>query len=436
MAESPLQTTESKVSAVDLDEFLGAESETGRTRVRRWLVPAVVVLLLAALLGWWLTGKESATPYATAAVIEGDMQVSVTATGNLAPTNEVSVGSELSGRIDGVFVDVNDHVTQGQPLAQIDTRRLDDAIRSSDASLSAAEAAVTQARTTLEQTRLTLTRQEEVHRLSGGRVPSRVELDSARADHARAEANVHSAQASVRVAAAQLSSDRTNLDRATIRSPVTGVILSRQIEPGQTVASSFNTPTLFVIAEDLASMELEVKVDEADVGQVHEGQAATFNVDAFPGRSFPAKIQRVNVGANAIGNTGAVVSNSTVISYSAILAVENSDLILRPGMTATAEIVTSEERGVLMVPNAALRFRPPRDKQGGFRITMGPPRQTEREVQIGRGSRQTIFTPGVDGSVTSVPVTVGASNGNWTIVSGEGVSAGLEVITGMLAVEE
>ncbi len=430
------QPPASSSPAVDLNTFLGVPSERPLARYRRWLMAGVLLLGLVALLFWWLIGEDKTQAYAMAEIIEGDMQVRVTATGNLAPTNVVSVGSELSGRIDGVLVDVNDRVTQGQPLAQIDTRRLVDAIRSGEASLSSAEASVAQAKATLEQTRLTLERQEEVYRLSAGRVPSRIELDSARADHSRARANVISAQASVRVAEAQLSSDRTNLDRATIQSPVTGVILSRQIEPGQTVASSFNTPTLFVIAEDLASMELEVKVDEADVGQVREGQVASFTVDAFPGRSFPATIQRVNVGANTAAGAAAAVNNGSVISYSAILEVENSELMLRPGMTATAEIVTSEEQGVLMVPNAALRFRPKQEKTASFRITMGPPRRTERGTQIGRGSRQTVYTPDDKGGATALSVTVGASNGSWTIVSGDDVRPGLRVITGTLVSDE
>ncbi len=261
----------------------------------------IVLAVLGTLLvgGFLLGGDGPEKSYATTLVARGDLQVEVIATGNLAPTNEVAVGSELSGLIETVFVDVNDRVVKGQPLAQIDTSRLRDALASSRAAVDQAAAGVGQAQATVRQSSATLARLQEVFRLSGGKVPSRTELDSAEADSARAIANLKAARAQLAASQAQNSSDRTSLAKATIRSPVTGVVLARQIEPGQTVAASFNTPTLFKIAEDLTSMELEVKVDEADVGQVAAGQPASFYVDAFPGRRFPASIKRVDVGSNA-----------------------------------------------------------------------------------------------------------------------------------------
>ncbi len=199
-------------------------------------------------------------------------------------------------------------------------------------------------------------------------MPSAAELDTARAEYARAVAGVRTAEAGVARARAQLSSDQTQFSKALILSPVTGVVLSRQIDPGQTVAASFNAPLLFLIAEDLSAMRLEVKVDEADVGQVAAGQSATFQVDAFPGRTFPARVERVDVGANAgTGSTTSSNSSSTVVAYTAVLTVDNKDATLRPGMTATAEIVVSEKQGVLLVPNAALRFSPDASAASGER---------------------------------------------------------------------
>jgi HlyD family secretion protein len=426
-------------SQASLDAFLGTETASPRARFKKWaLIVAAVIGVM--LVGYWLFGgKGSGKSYATEAVTQGNLAVDVTATGNLAPTNQISVGSELSGQVDTVFVDVNDRVFRGQILAQIDTLRLRDTIARSQAGLAQAEAGIGQAQATVRQSSANLGRLQEVYRLSAGKVPSLAELDNGRAEAARAVANLRAAQAQYASARAQLSSDRTNLGKATIRSPATGVVLARQIEPGQTVAASFNTPTLFTIADDLSSMKLEVKVDEADVGQVHEGQTAKFAVDAFPGRSFPAFIKRVNVGSNSTTTVGS--STSTVISYNAVLTVQNPELILRPGMTATANITTNEEKGVLLVPNAALRFKPSatKKKSSAIGIGAGPPgrsQQKEKVAQIGRGTKQTLFTVGEDGTPSAISVIAGASNGTVTIVAGQNLRAGTKVITGELAAAE
>src|SRR6187551_2662545 len=239
-----------------VNAFLGVEE---RPRWRRWAkywIPAVLILLVA--LYFVARGDKDKPQYITEQVIERSLNIEVTATGNLRPTNQVDVGSEVSGRVDRVLVDVNDRVARGQVLAQINTDVIDDQIKQGRANLDAARAQVAQARATYGVDTAQLTRLQEVHRLSGGKVPSQTELEAA-------EANVVAAQA-------QLSSAMTNRDRAVIRSPVSGVVLARQVEPGQTVAASFNTPTLFVIAEDLSQMQLRVSVDEADVGQVKRGQ--------------------------------------------------------------------------------------------------------------------------------------------------------------------
>jgi len=372
------------------------------------------------------------------------LRVTVSATGNLQPTSEVEVGSELSGLVTEVNVDNNDRVTRGQVLARIDTARLQDAIAQSKASLQSAIADVAQAEATAQQTKAALARFEEVHALSGGKVPSAAELDTAKAEYARAMAGVRTAEAGVARARAQLSSDQTQFSKALILSPVTGVVLSRQIDPGQTVAASFNAPVLFLIAEDLSAMRLEVKVDEADVGQVAAGQSATFQVDAFPGRTFPARVERVDVGANAGGGSSTATtasSSSTVVAYTAVLTVNNSDSTLRPGMTATAEIVTSEKQGVLLVPNAALRFSPDggaKERTGVTKVLMpGPPRGTantqSREVKIGRGSAQRVYVLGTDGQPQPVAVTTGDTNGTLTEVTGDSLREGDAAITSVLA---
>jgi HlyD family secretion protein len=430
-----------------LDQFLGRQPSSKRMRQLRKAAPVVGLLLLAGLAALYFTGRSSDQPsYATTPVQRGDLRVTVSATGNLQPTNEVEVGSELSGLVTEVNVDNNDQVKKGQVLARIDTARLQDSIAQSRASLQSAIASVAQAEATAQQAKASLARFEEVHKLSGGKVPSAAEFDTARAEYARAVAGVRTAEAGVAQARAQLSSDQTQFSKALILSPVTGVVLSRQIDPGQTVAASFNAPVLFLIAEDLSAMRLEVKVDEADVGQVAAGQPATFQVDAFPGRTFPAQVQRVDVGANAGGSsTTSSNASNTVVSYTAVLTVDNADATLRPGMTATAEIVTSEKRDVLLVPNAALRFSPDASTTSGERsgvtkvLMPGPPRGTAgsktREVKIGRGSAQRVYVLNAQGEPEAVAVTTGDTNGTLTEVTGDSLREGAAVITGKLAPE-
>ncbi len=442
------QTTPAVEDRAALDAFLGAKPPSRRARWLKWGAVALVVLLVLWIALRLLFGGDEAVGYATQPVRRGDLTVSVSATGNLAPTNEVEVGSELSGLITQVFVDNNDRVTRGQVLARLDTARFQDDVNQNRAQLASAQAAVAQAEATALQSRATLGRYQQVYRLSRGKVPSATELDVARGDDARAQAGIATARAAVAQAQAALSSSQTQLSRATIVSPVTGVVLSRSIEPGQTVAASFNAPVLFRIAEDLSQMRLEVKVDEADVGQVKRGQRATFQVDAFPGRTFPALIERVDVGANASSSsTTTTTSTSTtagsVVAYTARLTVDNRDLALRPGMTATADIITAEKQDVLLVPNAALRFSPGggagRGGRSGITAVLVPgPRRGRgggggREATIGRGSQQTVYLLGDDGQPKPVQVTVGDTNGSETEVTGEGLRAGLPVITGQLA---
>ncbi|SOB78643.1 HlyD family secretion protein [Sphingomonas guangdongensis] len=430
----------------ELDEFLGAKPRSRWRRWGKWAAVLVGVVLLALLLRSCFAG-EAAPEYSTAPVRRGDLTVTVSATGKLAPTNQVTVGSQLSGLVTRVVVDVNDRVTAGQPLALIDPEQIDDQIRANQAQVNAQNAQVAQAQATVAEAQAQLRRLEEVRRLSGGRVPSDTELQTGRANAQRATATLRAAQANVAAARAQLAQSQTQRARAIIVSPVAGVVLARQVDPGQTVAASFNTPTLFVIAEDLSQMKLEVSIDEADVGEVKVGQRATFTVDAFPGRTFPAAITRVDLGSNQTVASASASSTSTsatttaqVVSYAADLSVANPTLQLRPGMTATADIVTSERKNVLMVPNAALRFRPQaaNAQQGtGGPLQFGPPRRrggnTERQVTAGRGARQTVYVKNADGTPRAITVVTGNSDGSMTEVTGGDLKPNMQVITGQLS---
>jgi len=418
---------------VDLDAFLGQPPQTWWRRRRKWIFIGVPVLIAILLLARCFSPAPP-VQYATAPIERHDLNVTITATGNLAPTVQVNVGSEESGLVDKVYVQNNDHVVKGQPLAQLDLSRLRDALVQSEASLQAAVATVAQDRATVAQTRATLERQENVYKLSGGKVPSKTELDSARADYARAIANVSQAEAQVSQARANVSTNRTNLAKGTIYAPVTGVVLSRQVEPGQTVAASFNVATLFTIAQDLSQMKLQVKVDEADVGELHAGAPATFTVDAYPNRTFPATVTRVDLGANAtpiVNSAGTTPTTTTnVVAYTAELSVSNPDGVLKPGMTATATIITDSDKNVLLAPNAALRFMPSGPQKKSI---FGPPPEQPKNVEVSRGARQQLWVVGADGKPKSMPVTVGHTNGSLTEVAGPGLRPGLKVITGQLA---
>lgn len=439
MADNP-----TPAPTAELDDFLGTKPVPAWRRNLKWIVIGVVVLLLALLATRYFGGSEVAR-YATAPAEKGNLTVTVSATGKLAPTNQVTVGSQLSGLVTRVVVDVNDRVVAGQPLALIDPEQLDDQIRQGQAALAANQAQVGQAQATVSEAQAQLNRLEEVSRLSGGRVPAKTELETGRANYRRAVAALRVAEANVVASRAGLAQNQTQRARAIIRSPVSGVVLARQVDPGQTVAASFNTPTLFVIAEDLSKMKLEVAIDEADVGDVKIGQKANFTVDAFPGRTFPALISRVDLGSNLTVSTASASTTTTttqgqVVSYAADLTVANPTLQLRPGMTATADITTIEKGNVLLVPNAALRFRPQTagaGQQGGITgaLVMRRPRRggAERTVTTARGAQQSVFVKGADGQPRELRITTGDTDGSMTEVTGGDLKPGMQVITGQLA---
>ena len=420
------------MNEVDIDAFLGQPPRTWWRRWRKWVLIGVPILIVLLLLARCFRPAPP-VQYATAPIERRNLDVTITATGNLAPTVQVNVGSEESGLVDKVYVQNNDHVVKGQPLAQLDLSRLRDALMQSQATYQAAVATVAQDRATVAQTRAELAREQEVWKLSGGKVPSRTELDTARANYARAVANVAQAQAQVAQAGAAVSTNRTNLAKGTIYAPVTGVVLSRQVEPGQTVAASFNVATLFTIAQDLSNMKLQVKVDEADVGELHPGARASFTVDAYPNRTFPATVTRLDLGANAtpiVNSAGTAPTTTTnVVAYTAELAVLNPEGLLKPGMTATATIITDSVKNVLLVPNAALRYEPPAPPKKS--MFGGPPEQP-KNADVARGARQQLWVVGADGKAKPMPVTVGHTNGTVTEVSGPGLRPGLKVITGQL----
>ncbi|WP_334154298.1 efflux RND transporter periplasmic adaptor subunit [Tepidimonas sp.] len=414
-------------SSAAVDALLGDDRPPRWWRRPLWW--GLLVLVAAAAFGWqaWQarSARQAHPVYVTEPIKRGDLTLTVSANGTLQPVRSVNIGSELSGTVREVLVDVNDRVTRGQVLVVFDTAKLQDQVNSARAAVAAALAQVAQADASAREAQIQLGRLEEVARLSGGKVPSAAELDAARAALERAQAGQATARAAVEQARATLSTNETNLAKASIRSPIDGVVLSRNVDPGNAVAASLQAVTLLTIARDLRQLKLDVAVDEADVGVVHEGQAASFTVSAYPRRRYPATVGRVAFGATKTDN---------VITYTATLDVDNQDLSLRPGMTATANIRAVERKGVLLVPNTALRFTPsnsaPQTSGGGLAglLMPKPPtagRKTAR-VDMRAGPRQIWVLR--DGQPQAIPVTVGISDGRQSEVSGEGLSEGLPVI--------
>ena len=407
----------------DIQSVLNTEQPAHAQRRLRWALAAIGIILVGGIMLFWLLrGDGNGIRYETSEVIRGDLTVTVTATGTLQPVNQVDVGSELSGIIETVTVDFNDKVQRGQVLARLDTDRLQAQVLESRAALQASQAKVTEAKATVMETRLAF---ERCEKLAERQLCSAEVLDTARAAHARAKASEASARAQVAEARATLGGKETELAKADIRSPIDGLVLLRQIEPGQTVAASLQAPILFTLAEDLAHMELHVAVDEADVGRIAEGQAAEFTVDAWPERAFPASITQVRFAPKTVEG---------VVTYETVLAVDNSDLALRPGMTATAVITAQELKDVVLIPNTALRFTPPQSeatqqrRRGAFGMLFPrPPHRGQRRSNTARNNGQQVWVLR-DGEPEAVAVKTGASDGRLTELRSDDIAPGQQVI--------
>jgi HlyD family secretion protein len=417
----------------DLQALLGGDHEPGWwRRPSPWIGLVALLAVAGGLYYWQVQGKSEAAPsYVTTPLRKGNLTLTVSANGTLQPTRSVNIGSELSGTVKRVLVDVNDRVKTGQVLVELDASKFSDQVARSRASLAAAQALQAQNATTVKEATATLARFEEVARLSGGKVPSATELDSARAALDRAVANEASAAANVAVARATLSTDETNLSKASIRSPLDGVVLSRSVDAGNAVAASLQAVTLFSVAESLTQLQLEASVDEADVGSVKVGQQASFTVSAYPARRFPATIRRVAFGSTTTNN---------VVTYTTTLDVDNGDLSLRPGMTAVATIVATERNDVLLVPNSALRFSPTAAATAGkssgdssilSKMMPRPPRSSSTKVAGNEskapGTRQIWVLQ--EGQPVAVQVQAGISDGRLTEVSGDRLTPGMAIIT-------
>jgi HlyD family secretion protein len=319
-----------------------------RRRIPRFALVVAATALVAGAAWWWSQRDAAAAEgqFRTARVERGDIRVAISSTGTLSAISTVTVGSQISGQVTDVLVDFNSPVRQGDVLARIDPSTFEAQIEQGAAQIASAQASLRQAQATLRNAELDYLRKTD---LAGQQLVSRADMDLARAARDQAQAQVNSAQAQVRQQTASTQTTRLNLERTVIRSPVDGVVLTRTIEPGQTVAASLQAPELFTIAEDLAKMKIELAVDESDIGQVKQGQAVSFTADAFPERQFRGVVEQVRLSATTTSN---------VVTYPVVVTVDNGDGTLLPGLTVNAEIEVSKRSGVLKVANAALRYKP------------------------------------------------------------------------------
>lgn len=335
--------------------------------------------------------------YLFATVTRGPLETLVSSTGTLAALETVEIGTQVSGTIASIAVDYNDHVRKGQVLAVLDQALFAAQVREAEANVAKARATLTQAEDEFKRNQPLfdkgfLSAQEFL--------PVRTGVDTAGATLAAAEAT--------------LARARTNLAYTVIRSPIDGTVIKRSVEAGQTVAASLNTPTLFVIARDLAQMRIEADVDESDIGQIRNGQAVRFTVQSHPGESFHGTVSQIRLQPRTISN---------VVNYTVLIDAKNDKGLLLPGMTATVDFVVNRVEDALLVPNAALRFQPPEETAG-------------KDKGGADGKTGRIFTLGADGRLQSVAVTKGETDGVKTVVSGTGVRDGLEVISGLKPAEK
>jgi HlyD family secretion protein len=362
---------------------------------RFWALLAVVALAVGIGL---YTLSNSSSPdkrYRMETVARGDLVQIVSANGTLNPVTLVNVGTQVSGTVKHLYVDFNDRVTKGQVLLELDQSLLAAQVRQSEANLKNAQAALGLARAN-EARAKSLFAQQYV---------SKQELDQA--VQAR-----ESAEAQLNLARAQLDKDHVNLGYTVIRSPVSGVVVSRVVDVGQTVAASFQTPTLFVIAEDLSRMQIDSNFAEADVGQIRVGQKVRFSVDAYPNRNFEGVVKQIRLNPTI---------QSNVVTYDVVVSVDNPEQLLLPGMTAYVNVVLAERQDVLLVPNAAFRFRPPQ--------TEGAKRKPSRQRSSEAAKRKTVYVVRA-GALSAVRVEIGVSDSRNTEVTGGDLNAGDQVVVG------
>lgn len=343
------------------------------------------ILLVSSYYIFVLKNKETLNKeieYITKSVKKGDLTVVVSATGNLQPTNSVDIGIEVSGTIKEIYVDFNDEVKKGQLMAKLDTEKLENEVSSNEAALLVAKANLMQSRIAVKNKKSKLERALFIYGESKKKYPSKEEIEDCKYEYESAVAAFDASRAKEQQALFNLKNSRENLQKATVSSSINGIVLNRNVEVGQTVTATMQTPVLFTVARDLSKMELAASIDEADIADIKEGLDVVFGVDAYGERKFRGVIKQLRLNPKEV---------SGVISYDAVVSVENKDLLLKPGMTATADIITKVLKGHLIIPNAALRYTPSTSAKKSASLTFSRPRDKKDTVDLDKKDERNIW---------------------------------------------
>ena len=369
--------------------------------MKKIIIAAMVIIIALAVGIYFYSKKTPETTYKTAKIEKGDIVSAVAATGNLAAVVTVQVGTQVSGTIQKLFVDFNSKVVKGQVIAQIDPALFSAQVDQTRGNYLNAQAILQKAKADLTDAKRNLERNRQL--IKDG-IVAQSDFDTAENRYEQAAATVKGAEGSVAQTRGAFRQAETNLRYATIRSPVDGIVVSRNVDVGQTVAASFQTPTLFTIAQDLTKMEIDTSVDEADISRISVGQPVSFTVDAYPETRFTGKVVQIR---------NAPIITQNVVTYIVVIGVDNKELKLKPGMTANVSIETARKENVLKIPSAALRFKPKggkdgkegKDARGAQEKPAGPAKR-----QLKKGAGQQVFILNAEQKPTAVPVMTGISN--------------------------
>ncbi|MGD9653919.1 MAG: efflux RND transporter periplasmic adaptor subunit [Sulfuricurvum sp.] len=394
-----------------IETTLGLHQKPGRSRLKYLIIGTIVIAIAVAGAWYWFKHRTNDAVLYTSAPVEIKTLISsVSATGNLEPTNTVDVGIEVSGTINEVLVDYNSQVKVGQIMARLDTTKLASNVASSQASLSKYNANAAEIKATLVNAQNEWERVHKMYQATNGNYPSKKDMDDAYTAVEKAKAQLNAASAQIAQASAELKANENDMRKAIVVSPINGIVLQRKVEPGQTVAATMTTPVLFTMAEDLTKMKAIVSVDEADIGEVKEGQKALFSVDAYPNKKFNGTITQLRLNSETVNG---------VVTYDAVVEVDNSSLLLRPGMTVSAQIITGTLENALTVPNAALRFSPPSEEKKETKKAQTKTDVNKRTVWVLKNNKP-----------VKIDVTTGTTDGTSTVIIGSSLTPKDSVLVG------
>jgi len=406
---------EKKISKEDILSRISVQNETSFWR-KHW-AKIVIVLLIIIWSFFYSTMQKSKnqTKYTTTQISKRDLLIKVSATGNLEPTNSVDVGIEVSGTMEEVLVDYNDRVTKGQVLARLDTTKLLSQVNNSKASLEVSKANLKESEIAIFDAKQELERLQKLYKMTKGDYPTTQEIDKAKITYAKTQALYGAYKAKVSQSKAQLKVNEDELNKAVVVSPIDGIVLDKQIEVGQSVVASMQIPVLFILAQDLKRMQAIISVDEADIGKIEEGQSVEFSVDAYSKQTFDGKIIQVRLNSQTIDG---------VVTYEVVVDVNNSNLLLRPGMTLSADIITQKLIAQQSVLNSALRFTPTIKKE---KTPFAPkPKAVSKKSK----TQKSIWVL-QDNKPVAIDVEVGLSDGVYTVIKSDALSLDTQILTGI-----